>query len=120
MNKSRTLHGFWASFGWNAYEQNLVPDDAEFPYITYDVQLDNLGQPLYLSAALFDRSTSWASVTEKADEIAAEIGQGLVLTLDNGFLWIVRGTPFAQHGQDDDDTVRRMDINISAEFLTAI
>ena len=42
------------------------------------------------------------------------------IELDNGRLYIAKGTPFAQRmSEPSDDTVRRILLNISAEYLTA-
>lgn len=122
MEKESVWHEFWSSFGWRAYDERTVPDDAEYPYLTYDFQSANLDTPVYSVVSLWDRSESWESVTAKKDEIAVRIGYGgAVLPIKGeGFLWICAGTPFAQRGADDDDAVRRIDINIAANFLTAI
>ena len=41
MTKAEALHSFYSSFGLTAYEENSVPDDAEFPYITYNITTDS-------------------------------------------------------------------------------
>ena len=121
MEREKTWHKFWSSFGWPAYDERDVPDDARYPYLTYDFQSADLDTPVYPSITLWDRSTSWTSVTEKQDEIAARIKTKPCIKINGeGFLWIVAGTPFYQRGADDDDTVRRIDINVAALFLTAI
>ena len=54
------------------------------------------------------------------DEIEAQIGRGgITLSLDNCAVWIKKGSPFAQRMGDSDDMVRRIYMNIEAEFLTA-
>ena len=37
MTKAAAIYQFWNSFGLTAYEENTVPDDAAFPYITYQL-----------------------------------------------------------------------------------
>lgn len=119
-NKWQTLQNFFSSFGWIAYDENTVPDDAALPYLTYEAAVDRMETTVYLSATLWDRSTSWKSVSDKADEIAATLGPGgSTLRFDDGLLYIVQGSPFAQRGNDDDDTIRRMDLNFTAEFISA-
>ena len=34
MTKANAIYNFWNSFGITAYEENTVPEDAIFPYIT--------------------------------------------------------------------------------------
>lgn len=121
MDKAQALHDFWSSFGWNAYDEYSVPDDTQTPYITYNVSTDSLGQPIPLTASLWDRSSSWKTITEKAEEIAEYIGYGhSIKKTQNGYLYITKGSTFAQRMNDPtDDMVKRVYINIICEFLTA-
>lgn len=41
------------------------------------------------------------------------------IKFDNGRLFITKGTPFAQRMTDEDDMVRRIYINITAEYFSA-
>lgn len=123
-DKSQALHGFWSSFTLPAYDESTVPtgDNAPaFPYITYNVVMDSLDSTVSLTASVWYRSSSWADITAKADEINNKIGNGgRIVPYDNGALWIKRGTPFAQRMADDsDDMIRRIYLNIEAEFLSA-
>lgn len=122
--KEQALHRFWSSFDLTAHDESTVPtgDNApSFPYITYNVVTDSIGDPVALTASVWYRSSSWADVTEKAESIGKEIGLGgKLIPYDNGALWIKRGTPFAQRMADEsDDMVRRIYLNIEAEFISA-
>lgn len=124
MDKAQSIHSFWSGFGLSAYDENTVPtgkDAPNMPYVTYSVTTDSLGSVVQLSGSLWYRSTSWAEISKKADEISEYIGVGgKVLKLDSGYVWVVRGQPFAQRMSDNsDETVRRIYINLQAEFLTA-
>lgn len=120
MNKEQAIHNFWSSFGLTAYDEMTVPDDAEMPYITYSVTTDKWGSVVNLTANLWYHSTKWEEISLKKEQIAQYIGAGRVLKLDNGYLWIVQGQPFAQRMADDvSDSIRRIYLNLQAEFLTA-
>lgn len=120
MLKEEALHQFFSSFVWPAYDENSVPDDATLPYITYEVITGNIGTPVYPSASLWDRSTSWQSVTQKGVEIARRLSYGgVTLHYDGGLLFLAQGTPFSERLADDDDAIRRLNINFAAEFLSA-
>lgn len=125
MDKAQAIHKFWSSFGIPAYDSATVPTGSDapmFPYITYDVQTDSMDNVLPMSGSIWYRSTSWEQITHKTEDVARTIGsRGYYIdTLDNGYVWITKGTPFAQRMSDpDDDMIRRMYINISVEFLTA-
>ena len=128
MNKAQALQSFWSSFGIPAVDEQSAYDDMTMEalgnppmYITYEVQTSNLGEPTALTASIWKRSTTCAAVQEKADEIAAYIGWGgKVLPIDGGYLWVKLRQPFAQRiFTDQDDSMRRMYLNISVDYLTA-
>lgn len=125
MDKEQGLYSFWSSYDIPAYDERTVPtgnDAPEMPYITYQVVTDNIDHPVAITASLWYRSTSWQEITAKQHEIENDIGYGgKIVALDKGYLWITRGTPFAQRfGDDSDDTVRRIIINLMVEYLTAV
>ena len=119
MDKSQAVHNFWSGFSIPAYDENSVPGDAALPYITYSVATDSLGNPVALTGSVWYKSTSWEAASRKADEIAEGIGSHKVIALDNGYLYLTKGTPFTQRMPDPDDTIKRIYINIMAEYLTA-
>lgn len=122
MDKAQALHAFWSSFDLPAYDENSVPDDVQYPYITYSVAEGALEDVISPTASIFYRSTSWAGVEAKKNEIAKKIGEfgHLSIPIDDGFIYMVRGVPFAQRMSDpSDDMVKRIYINIQVEFLTA-
>lgn len=123
MDSAQALHQFWSGFSWKAYDEATVPSEAfepVIPRITYEVATSEINYPIMLIASLWDRSYSWENISKKADEIYNRIGQGGVfLPYDGGAIWITRASPFAQRLTDEDDTIRRILINVNAEFLSA-
>lgn len=120
MTKAAAINKFWNSFGIMAYEENSVPDDAEFPYITYQYVSDSIGGETLLTASVWYRATSWINANEKAEEISRYIGLGgMILNFDSGKIWIKRGTPFAQNmGDENDNLIKRKYINVIAEYFS--
>ena len=123
MTKAAAIQGFWSSFGLEAFEENAVPtgDDApEFPYITYELVTDDYGAEAAMSASLWYRGASWVPVNAKADEIGRRIGNsGIRIPCEGGFIWLRRGTPFAQSmGDPDDGMIRRKVMSVDAMYLT--
>ncbi len=121
MDKGQAIQSFWESFDLTAYDENSVPDDAQMPYITYSVSVGAMDDVQLLSASLWYKSQSWAGITQKAEQIAEYIGyNGKYIKLDNGYMYVYQGSPFYQRmSEPGDDTIRRIYININAEFLTA-
>ncbi len=125
MTKAAAIQGFWESFGLEAFEENAVPtgdDSPEFPYITYELVTDDLGNVAAMTASLWYRGTSWVPANAKADEVGARLGYaGVRLPCDGGCIWLRRGVPFAQSmGDPDDNMIRRKVLAVDAMFLTMI
>lgn len=118
MNKWQAIQRFWSSFGIPAYDEFSVPEDAELPYITYNAAVGDFEQPVSLTASVWYRSTSWAAISRKADEIGASIVPCKILRVDGGYVYVCKGSPFAQRMSDDDDSIRRMYINMQVEFFS--
>lgn len=120
MDKAQAIDQFWNSFNLPAYDENTVPQNAELPRITYNVVTDSLENVVNLHASLWYRDSSWKNITHKAEEVEKRLGEhgGELIDLDEGKVWIVKGTPFAQRMLDPDNSIRRIYFNIQVEFLT--
>lgn len=121
MTKAAAIYQFWNSFGLTAYEENTVPTDAAFPYITYQLVTDSFDREIPLTVSLWYRSENWTSINAKTEEISQKISRGgKIIPCDGGAIWLKRGQPFAQSmGDESDDLIKRKYLNITAEFITA-
>lgn len=121
MTKAAAIYQFWSGFGLTAYEENTVPTDAAFPYITYQLVTDGFEREIPLTASLWYRSESWTAINAKTEEISQKISRGgKIISCDGGAIWLKRGQPFAQSmGDESDDLIKRKYLNITAEFMTA-
>ena len=119
MNKVEALHAFWNSFGVQAYDEHSVPPAAEYPYITYNVATDTLGGVVSLHADLWFYDTLWKGITDLTTEISRRIKEYTYLTIpfDGGYIYLTGGTPFAQRIDDPDENIKRVYINVQAEYL---
>ena len=121
MTKGQAIQKFWESFNIPAYDETTVPDDAPFPYITYQVHTSSLDGLCITNASIWYRSYSWKEISEKTEEISKAIAQmnPPSVKIDGGRLFITKGVPFAQRMREEsDDTIRRMLLNVNYEFLT--
>lgn len=118
MNSLQAYQQFWSSFELEAYDDSIVPDDATLPYLTYSVGTANFDQPVMNSVSIWYKGSSWKNISQKALEIEQYIGEGgRIVKFDNGAIWIKRGVPFAQRMTDEDDSIRRIYLNIETEFI---
>ena len=120
MTKAAAIYQFWSGFGLTAYEENTVPTDAAFPYVTYQLVTDSFDREVAATASLWYRGESWTAINSKTEEISKKIGaSGKKIAVDGGGIWIKRGQPFAQNmGDESDDLIKRKYINISIVFIT--
>lgn len=127
MNKAEALYKFWSSFGWKAIDEESAYDEEamealQIPdyYISYESSVSEIGEPVALTASLWDRGTSWMRVEEKAEQIYEYIGPGgCKVNYSGGQIWITRRQPFSKRGATPDFDQRRIILNINAEFLSA-
>ena len=118
MNKEQAYDRFWNSFEWDAYDENSVPEKAELPYITYQMVTSDFDSLVTATASLWDRSYSWKSVTEKAEEIASEISRGgKLVKYDGGAFWIRKSSTWTQRMTDSDTSVRRIILTVTIEYI---
>lgn len=122
MNKEQAMQNFFEGFGWKAYDESELPDDAEMPRLTYGLVTDSLDNPVSMAISLWDRSHSWKSVTEKAKEISEALTfmHPPAIPCDEGRIYITPGTPFTQRMlESSDPMIRRIYINLEIEYFTA-
>lgn len=121
MNKWQALDEFWNSFDIPAFEQSTVPEDETLRgdfYITYEAVTDSLDRAVPMSASIWKlNTTKWDEISQKAEQVSDALVQVKTIPLDVGYLYITRGTPFAQRMSDENDNVRRIYLNIMAEYL---
>lgn len=120
MTKAAAIYKFWSGFGLTAYEENTVPTDAAFPYVTYQLVTDSFDREVAATASLWYRGESWTAINAKTEEIAQRIGLGgVIIKCDGGRIWIKRGQPFAQNmGDESDDLIKRKYLNLAIEYFT--
>ena len=121
MTKAAAIYQFWSGFCLTAYEENTVPTDAAFPYVTYQLVTDSFDREVAATASLWYRGESWTAINAKTEEISQKIIRGgKIISCDGGAIWLKRGQPFAQSmGDESDDLIKRKYLNITAEFMTA-
>ena len=120
MSKWSALVDFFESFGWAAYDEMSVPDDAGDRYITYETPFDNYGSVLPVTLNLYDRNESKLPIFAKIDEIlqAIETMNPPGIPVPGGRLLISKGSPFAQPFNSEPFPWKRYALNINIEFLT--
>lgn len=113
------LYTFFSGFGLDAYPEDTVPDDAKLPYITYQISVPEWENGVTLYARVWYRSNSFAGISAKVGEIDAAIGAGAVVPMEQGAIWIYKGSPFAQFmPYEGDPTLKCMYLNMGMQAIT--
>lgn len=114
MKKWEAVYSFFSGFNIPAYEENSAPtgeDKPSYPYIVYEMTQGGFDSStdVALSFTIVDKNESFVPSYQIADEIAATIGNGKIIEIDNGYIKIAQGTPWAQNQRDpNDNTIRRL------------
>ena len=89
-NTAKALQDFFSGFGLSAYISGNIPDNAQMPYITYDlIEPEPLATGVF-SASVWYRDTSVTAISAKVDAIKAAIDLGVSLPTPNGVIYIFR------------------------------
>jgi len=121
MTKDKALHAWFNSFGIPFYVTTSVPEDAVFPWGTYEPIFSAWdGGEVGLTVNLWYYTASEAVPNAKAQELSNAIGPGgAVIPCDGGYIWIKRGSPWCQSLRDEvNSNIKRRYINITVEYLT--
>ena len=78
----QALYNFWSQFSYGgnlipAYLQGHVPEDAAFPYITFDVASGRAFTPSVVTATVWCRAESGANVNAQRAAILDSIDRAL-------------------------------------------
>ena len=99
------------TFGLPAYTVETVPKDVQVPYLVYPLNEPEWNQKASFYVQGWYRSTSNAALAEKAEEIIKEIGTGITLKTDSGYIAIYPESPLVQMMTNGD--YRSFYINLS-------
>ena len=120
MSKEEAIYTFFSAFG-DAYEESSVPtgkNAPSYPYLTYTVPTDSFNFPTAGQCSLWYKENTWLNADAKAKEICAALPK--IIACDGGGVLLTKGSPFSQRmSEPADSRVRRVFINITAEFITA-
>lgn len=121
MTPAAAVYDFMAGFGIPAYAATSVPDDADFPYITYELSVDDFwGGEVAFVMDIWYRGDSEAGSNAKAREVSKALIGCKCIPCDGGGIILKKGSPFCQSmGDTADDKIKRRHINLTAEFITS-
>lgn len=123
MDKYAAVQAFLTGF-LPAYEENAIfsaPVAPSYPYITYESIVDSFGETdTAMTFSTWYREYSWNASVSKTKDISAAIGrEGKMLECDDGYVLIMRGSPFSTRmGDESDDLIKRTLFNLTVRFYT--
>lgn len=109
----QALYAFWAQFSYGdrpipAYLPGHVPEDAAFPYITFDVSSGRAFATSVLTATVWCRATSGVNVNSQRAAILDSIDRALPegdlrIDIPGGFVVLRRGSGDFHNYMDDEE-----------------
>ena len=123
MTPEAAIYQFLNGFGVPAYAASSVPDQADFPRITYQPVIPDMFDQANMAVTVWYRTDSEALPNAKVREIGQAIPPRCKVPLpcDGGGMLISRGSPWAQPVtvEGDDEKVKRRLLNITIEFIVS-
>lgn len=129
MDKMMSLQNYFESFDVPAFNQYTVPTEERmvemgitpYPRISYEPVFDSIGRINTITASIWDRSTGWTRIMGILSKMEKSLSNGgEKANYDGGQIWLTKGTPWAQPMNDEDDSIRRMVVNIQVEYLSEV
>lgn len=123
MDKYAAVQTFLNNF-LPAYEENAIfsaPVAPAYPYITYESITDSFGDSdTAMTFSTWYREYSWTNAVTKTKQISAVLGrEGKMLECDEGYVLVMRGSPFSTRmGDESDDLIKRTFFNLTVRFYT--
>ena len=118
-NTARALYQFFSGFGIPAYAEYAPDDDAQLPYITYQVIEPDWDDGGTFYARVWYRSRNFVAINAKVDEIKAAVGEGVSIRTPGGAVYLTKGTPFIQFQPlEGDDSLRVAYLNFNIHAIT--
>lgn len=108
------LKTFASGFGLPAYANGSVPDPVELPYITFPVVEPEWDKKASFHIQIWHRSTTNTELLAKADQICREIGTGIIISMESGYLAIYPESPLIQLLVDGDFRSAYINLSINA------
>lgn len=111
---------FVSGFGLPAYASDNVPLEVELPYITYPIVEPEWNQKASFYIQIWYRATGYSDLLEKADQIVREIGTGITISTDDGYIVIYPESPLIQTMVDGDFRSAYINLSINAYHVPGI
>ena len=105
---ANALYEFFSGFGIPAYLQDTIPDNAQMPYITYELFEPECLTTAFFNASVWYKDTGLDAISRKVDEIRDAIGNGgVTLHTEEGVIRLYRDERFAQMMSDPNPETKR-------------
>ena len=92
---------FFSGFDIPAYARQSIPDEVGLPYIAYDLTEPRWDQQANFSCQIYYPKNQLEELLTKADEVMEAIGEGIQITMPNGYLVIYLAEQQAQMISDE-------------------
>lgn len=102
INTAATLKTFFSGFDIPAYAEDSVPDNINLPYITYPLREPEWNSQSTYFCQIWYKKKQLEKLLQKADQVVAAIGEGLIIDQTEGMIVLYPSTPLIQILTDED------------------
>ena len=117
LNTAQTLKTFFQSFGIPAYTLQSVPEEVNYPFITYPLTEPEWDQNGTFYCQVWHRKNRLADLLGIADRITGEIGTMRQFEQDGGYIVLYPSTPLIQILTDENTQSSYINLIIRAYHM---
>ena len=114
INTNQTIYKFLEqTLGVPVWVEDSVPINAKFPYGVFTLNNEAFTMEGLLQVRIFTEERSVKPVVDLADKLSAAVGEGgALLRNGNGYIWLYKGSPFAQLEPTLEEGLKAVYINL--------
>lgn len=117
---AKALKEFVGGFGIPAYATNSVPDDVDLPYLTYPIVEPEWGKKASFYIYGWYRTTSYSDMLNMCDQIIREIGEGISISMQDGYIVLRPETPLVQFMDDEDAKAFYINLSLNSFHVPGV
>jgi hypothetical protein len=121
MTKDKALYQYFNKFaeqiGISCYVNTAVPDDADYPYLTYEYKTADFDNDVSIVVNMWFYTSSESVPNEAAEELREWLKANPLALYDGGAIWLKADSPFCQSMTDPaSNLIKRRYILLTAEY----
>ena len=114
LSTNKTIYDFLSdTLGVDVWVEDSVPINSKFPYTTFTLANEAFTTEGLIQVRVFTENRSIKEVVGLSDKLEKAIGEaGTLLRNGRGYIWLYKGSPFAQLEPTLEENLKTVYINL--------